>query len=355
MKNEKKYMLIVDDVEMNRAIIKEIFKNDYGIIETSNGKDALDIIRKEKKNICAVILDIIMPIMDGTEVLRQLYEDGTVNELPIFIITSNSDNGLIKKAYELGVMDVIEKPIISYIVKRRIKSVIELYIAREKLDDEVLKQKEELFNQSQKIIELNKGMIEALSAAIEFRSVESGEHVNRIHDMTEILLSQTELGDGIPENEVKKIALAAVMHDIGKIAIPDRILNKPGKLTKEEYEEMKLHTVYGCEMLEKIPRMRNNEAYEYAYDIARHHHERWDGKGYPDGLKGDEISIWSQIVSIADVYDALTCKRVYKNAIEADEVRRMILEGECGTFNPRLLKIFFENEDKIRRLYGEEN
>lgn len=200
-------------------------------------------------------------------------------------------------------------------------------------------------------IEVFMGMVEALAAAIEFRSGESGEHVHRIHHITEYMLRNTELGEGLEEDEIRQIAMAAIMHDVGKIAISDAILNKPGKLTAGEYEIMKTHTTRGADFLEKIPHIMEHEMFRCACDIARHHHERWDGGGYPDGLKGDEISLWAQIVSLADVYDALVSRRVYKSAIEADEAVRMIRDGECGAFNPRLLGCFMDAEKALRRLY----
>ena len=248
-------------------------------------------------------------------------------------------------------MDVISKPVIPYVVQRRVQSVIELYQARRRLSHVVEIQQSELLEKAQKIVELNMGMIEALSAAIEFRNGESGEHVHRIHDITDYMLRCTPLGEGLSDEDISHIAMAAIMHDVGKIAIPDAILGKPGRLTPEEFEIMKTHTVQGAHLLEKIPQMRGHKAFQYAFDIARHHHERWDGRGYPDGLKGDEISIWSQIVSLADVYDALISKRVYKDAYSCDQALEMIRQGQCGTFNPRLLELFFAAEPSIRRLY----
>ena len=194
-------------------------------------------------------------------------------------------------------------------------------------------------------------MIEALSAAIEFRDGESGGHVRRIHDITKLMLVRTELGSGLSAQDIDDIALASIMHDVGKIAIPDAILSKPGRLTPEEFEVMKTHTLQGELLLSRIPQLKESGAYRYACDIARHHHERWDGRGYPDGLAGDDISIWAQIVSLADVYDALTSKRVYKSAFSREESLRMIKEGECGVFNPRLLELFLGLEPEINELY----
>ena len=220
-----------------------------------------------------------------------------------------------------------------------------------RLDSVVERQKDALLAQASRIIELGHGMIASLAAAIEFRSGESGDHVRRLQRITRELLTGTELGEGLSEQTVEDIALAALMHDVGKIAIPDAILNKPGRLTAEEFEIMKTHTVQGAKLLENIPQMRDHSAYEYAIDIAMHHHERWDGRGYPHGLKGDEISVGVQIVSLADVYDALVSPRVYKAAFSHEKALEMILNGECGVFSPRLLECFRQMHPRIRALY----
>lgn len=344
-------LLVVDDDEMNRCILGNIFAPYYSIQEAADGKEGLEMILAQPQNLCAVLLDVMMPEMDGIQVLRHLKEADVLRRLPVFLITAEASGSVMKEAYELGVVDVISKPVIPYVVLRRVQSVIELYQARRRLSHVVEIQQSELLEKAQKIVDLNMGMIEALSAAIEFRNGESGEHAHRIHDITEFLLANTPLGDGLTPDEIGQISLAAIMHDVGKIAIPDAILNKPGKLTPEEFEIMKTHTIQGAQLLEKIPQLRESGSYHYACDIARHHHERWDGRGYPDGLKGDEISIWAQVVSLADVYDALSCKRVYKDAFPRQQVLDMIREGQCGVFNPRLLECFFAVEERLHRLY----
>lgn len=337
-------VLIVDDSELNRAILENIFSDDYAIAEAENGQEGLQKLQDLRDRVCAVLLDVVMPVMDGLSVLRELNRRGLLESIPVFLITAETCGEVIREAYSLGVMDVIHKPVVPYMVKRRVNSVIELFQARRRLSNTVERQQDE-------IIRLNMGMIESLSTAIEFRNGESGEHVRRIHDITDYMLRCTPLGEGLSDEDISHIAMAAIMHDVGKIAIPDAILGKPGRLTPEEFEIMKTHTVQGALLLEKIPQMRGHKAFRYAFDIARHHHERWDGRGYPDGLKGDEISIWSQIVSLADVYDALISKRVYKDAYSCDQALEMIRQGQCGTFNPRLLELFFAAEPSIRRLY----
>lgn len=344
-------LLIVDDDAINRGILENIFLPFYSIEEAENGKIGLEKLQENQEKFCAVLLDVVMPEMDGIQVLRHLSEQNLLNKIPVFLITAETSDSTMKEAYEMGVMDVISKPVVPYVVRRRVNSVVELFRARKRLGNVVEQQQSELLRQAQQIIELNQGMIESLSTAIEFRDGESGEHVRRIHDITKYILANTEMGEGLSEEDIEHISLASIMHDVGKIAIPDAILGKPGKLTSEEFEIMKTHTVQGAHLLEKIPQMREHGAYHYAYDIARHHHERWDGRGYPDGLKGDEISRWAQVVSLADVYDALVSKRVYKDAFRYEEALEMIQTGKCGTFNPKLIQCFLSVEKELRNLY----
>lgn len=344
-------LLIVDDSELNRVILSEIFSGTYKIMEAADGARGWELYQGNKRDICAILLDVVMPVMDGIEFLKKFKKNGGIRKIPVFLITATENTEVLREAYELGVMDVINKPVVPYMIRRRVDSVIELFRARRKLREKVKQQNSEILKQAEKIIELNQGMMEALSTAIEFRSCESGEHVRRIRQITKLMLEKTEFGKDMSENEIEQISLGAIMHDVGKIAVSDQILNKPGKLTAEEFEIMKTHTVRGAEMLSQIPQMKAHDSYQYAYDIARYHHERWDGKGYPDGLKGDEIPVWAQIVSVADVYDALVSKRVYKNAIHYDKAVEMIKCGQCGTFNPALLQAFLSIEKECRKLY----
>lgn len=339
---EKKDILIVDDMEINRAILSQIFADRNQILEGENGLEAVQILEERREHIAAVLLDILMPVMDGFQVMEKMKDMGLMEKIPVFLITADSSEESMRRGYQLGAMDIIEKPIVPYFVRRRVESVIELFAARERLSHVVELQGQKLRRQEQEILNLNYSIIESLSTAIEFRSGESGEHVKRIRRLTRLLLE--ELGRtgkkeyAFSDREIQEISQASIMHDVGKIAISDLILNKPGRLTDEEFEIMKSHTVMGCQVLEQIPQYKNNRLYQYAYDICRHHHERWDGKGYPDGLKGREITVWSQVVSVADVFDALTNKRVYKPAIPVPEAMDMIFTGQCGAFNPELLE-----------------
>ena len=327
-RQDRGLLLIVDDDAINCAILENIFAPYYKTAVAENGRAGLERVMELEDELCAVLLDVMMPEMDGIQVLRCLKDRGVLEKIPVFLITAETSNEMMKEAYALGVMDVIGKPVIPYMVLRRVQSVVELFQARERLSN---------------VVELQQADLLA--------SEESGDHVRRIHVITLYMLTHTALGEGLSKIEVEQIALGSIMHDVGKIAVPDAILNKPGKLTAEEFEVMKGHTIQGAKLLEQIPQLRENGAYPYAWDIARHHHERWDGRGYPDGLKGEEISLAAQVVSLADVYDALSCKRVYKDAFPREKVLEMIRDGACGVFNPRLLECFFQVEEELAKFY----
>ncbi len=347
----KNCILIVDDDFINRELLKNVFSSQYTFKEAENGKEGLLKIEKYLKELCAIILDVQMPEMSGIELLAILNERGITDKVPIFLITAQDDDELVSTAYGLGVVDVVSKPVTPIVIQRRVKTVIELFSARETLSATVKGQEQMLSENAKAIDELNRSTIETLATAIEFRDIESGQHVSRIYGMTKYILSSTEFGDGLSDDDIESMARGAIMHDVGKIAISDVILNKPGRLTKEEFEIMKLHTVKGADLLYEILKTQSHSSYRYAYDIARHHHERWDGRGYPDGLVGDEISVAAQVVSIVDVYDALVSVRVYKKAFTPDEAVKMIKGGECGIFNPKLVECFLEAEPVIRKWY----
>lgn len=245
----------------------------------------------------------------------------------------------------MGAIDVIRKPFLTQFLRCRIGNVIELFRHRNKLEEIVEEQVERLSS-------MNQAMVETLATVIEFRDCETGEHVKNISGLTKILMTQVSKmfpEYALPGEEIEKIANSAILHDVGKISTPDQILNKPGRLTDEEFEIMKQHTVRGCEILKNIPHILDKGLYHYSYDICRHHHERWDGRGYPDHLSGDDISIWAQVVSVVDVYDALTSERVYKKAFSHEKAVDMIVNGECGTFNPKVLEAFHACMDKINK------
>ncbi len=345
---EKKTILIVDDVEINRAVLAEIFKDEYDILEAAGGEEALAIINGNE-DISAVLLDLLMPGIDGLGVLKDMNETGRIRTVPVFLVTAAESRDQLLEAYHLGAIDIINKPFYAHFLKHRIKNIIDLYSYQNKLESIVSEQ-------VARLNKVNRSVVAALAALIEFRDCESGEHVRRMSTLTWLLMQ--EVSERYPEYhlpsvEIDKIGMSAVLHDVGKISIPDQILNKPGKLTAEEFEIMKGHTIKGCEILQKIPDLVDEGTYVYGYDICRHHHERWDGKGYPDGLVGDETSIWAQVAAVADVYDALTSDRVYKKAYSHEVAVQMILNGECGAFNPKVLDAFLKSEDKILATYQE--
>lgn len=345
-------ILIVDDQEMNRAILSHIFEKKYQIVEVENGKKALEYIKENRDKIIAILLDIIMPEMDGIELLKRLKEKGLEKNIPIFLITADTSQEKMREGYELGVSDIIEKPFVPYFLEKRINSIVELYKTKERLKNIVEHQAEIIEEKIKDIKTLSNTMLETLALAIEFRSGETGKHVQNIRRLTLKLLKKLreekyEECIVLTDEDIENIADASILHDIGKIAIPDAILNKPGRFTSEEFEIMKAHSAKGGEIIERIPDREKRPLFKYAYDICRHHHERWNGKGYPDGLVGKENKIWAQVVALADVYDALISKRCYKDSFDRQKAVDMIINGECGEFNPELIRVFAEIEKEL--------
>ena len=346
MERQKDKILIVDDVELNRAILCELFAGDYEILEADNGKTAVDLMEQYHEEIAIVLMDIVMPIMDGLEALEIMNGKGLTEKTPIFLITAESSNDAISKGFRLGVVDVVLKPFNPDNICQRVNNIIELYRYRYKLEKLVQEQMTKIEKQNEQLRNFNVAMIDTLSTIVEFRDCESGQHVQRIRQLTKIMLKELGRQNAeykMSDKTIEDISMAAALHDIGKIAIPDYILNKPGRLTAEEFAIMKEHTLYGCEILESIDSLKQNkEQYRYHYNICRWHHEKWDGSGYPDGLIGKEIPIYAQIVSLADCYDALTSVRCYKGAFTHEESVQMIEKGECGAFSPDLLQCFLK-------------
>ena len=342
--SKKPSVLIVDDSEMNRAILNEMLKDEYRILEADNGRTALDMADRYGDELSLVLLDIVMPGMNGFELLAELPRHTAIDGLPVIMISSEDSDDVVLRAYELGASDYINRPFDARVVRRRVSNTIRLYAKQRRLTNLLSQQYNERVKNSRMLIDIMAGVME-------LRNGESGLHVTHIEKLTELLLGcLVSRSDKFPlDNEQRStIAMASALHDIGKMSIDDAILNKPGRLTTEEFEIMKTHTTLGADMLLELGRQHaGNPLLEYAYQIARWHHERWDGKGYPDGLKGDDIPIAAQVVSVADVYDALTSVRVYKDAIPHQEAIQMILDGKCGQFNPLLLDCLLEVQDRI--------
>lgn len=341
-------LLVVDDSEMNREILKEILGKEYQILEACDGEEALKMLEQYGTEISLVLLDIIMPKMDGFEVLAYMNRDKWIEDIPVIMISSEGSESYIRRAYELGASDYISRPFDTKVVYQRVINMIKLYAKQRRLIHLVTDQ---IYEKEKN----NRMMTGILSQIVEFRNGESGLHVLHINILTQLLLEKlmrkSENYD-LSWSQQHMIATASALHDIGKIGIDEKILNKPGKLTKEEFEAMKQHTIIGARMLDRLEMYHDEEMMKDAYEICRWHHERYDGKGYPDGLKGEEIPISAQVVSLADVYDALVSDRVYKKAYSHEKAMEMILNGECGMFNPLLLECLVEIQDKVRKELG---
>lgn len=356
----KNSVLIVDDMELNRDILREILEEDYPILEADSGKSAVELIQKYDQNIAVVLLDLIMPDGDGFAVLEAMKKKKWLDKMAVLIISGENAVETEKKCFEYGVSDFIHKPFDNTLVRHRVQNVAELFMYKNELEDRVEKQTETLRKQyrmlqmqADRLKKSNVRIIDILGTVVESRSLESGEHIMRVKNYTDILARQV-MKDypeyGLDAGKVEIIVSASALHDIGKIAIPDHILLKPAKLTDIEFEYMKSHTTRGCEILENIQGAWSQDYAAASYEICRYHHERYDGRGYPDGLEGDDIPISAQIVSIADVYDALVNERVYKSAYSKEQAFHMIVTGECGIFSPKLLECFRKVRGQFEKL-----
>lgn len=355
-------VLVVDDMELNRDLLEEILEKEYDVIKAPGGKRALELLARKDLNIVVVLLDLLMPEMDGFAVLDAMRDRGLMGKIPVLVISSEQSVGVEEKCFDYGVSDFIRKPFESSLIKRRVKNIVDLFVYKENLEErvemqtmELRKQYQLLKEQAEKLEKNNEEIIDILGTVVECRDLESGDHIKRVKTFTRILAEQV-MKDypeyGLTPEKVRIIESASALHDVGKIAIPDNILLKPGRLTPEEFEIMKTHTTRGSELLNNIKDAWDDTYGQYCYEICRYHHERFDGRGYPDKLEGEAIPISAQIVSIADVYDALVSKRIYKDAYAIGEAYDMIMNGECGTFSQKILgcfaKVRSDFEDTVR-------
>ena len=345
-RNASRYrILIVDDSEMNRMILSEMLKGEFEILEAENGSVCLDMLSRYEMKISLILLDIVMPGMDGFGVLEYMNRNNLIKDIPVIMISGEDSGEVIKRAYEMGVSDYIKRPFDMEVVHRRVLNTIKLYAKQRRLVAMVMNQVFEKEKNSRMLISV-------LSEIVEFRNGESGTHVLNINTLTTMILEQLVKKTDkyhLSWSNRMLISTASSLHDIGKIGIDEKILNKPGRLTPEERKIMEKHTVIGADMLANLQMYEDEPLMKVAYQICRWHHERYDGKGYPDGLKGEEIPISAQVVALADVYDALTSERVYKKAYSHEEAVQMICNGECGTFNPLLLECLCEIQDHIKK------
>ena len=335
--SEKEKILIADDSAMNRAILTEMLGDGYEILEAENGRQAVSIMQTNV-DIDLLLLDIMMPEMDGFDVLAMMNKYHWIDDIPVIMISAENASSYVERAYDLGATDYISRPFDMAIVRRRVINTLMLYAKQKRLVRLVAEQVYEKEKSSST-------MINILSHIVEFRNGESGLHVLHIQTATDILLrTLVRKNDKYNLNaaDISLISTASALHDIGKISIPENILNKPGRLTPEEFDVIRTHPAIGASMLEGLTPYRKEPLLKTAIEICRWHHERWDGRGYPDGLKGEDIPIAAQVVAMADVYDALTSERCYKKAFGHDKAMEMILNGECGQFNPLLLECLTE-------------
>lgn len=341
---ERQQILIVDDSQINCEILAEILKDEYRILEAANGEECINLLKQYGTGIALLLLDINMPVMDGFEVLTLMNRKHWIEDIPVIIISSENSASYVRRAYGMGASDYISRPFDVQVVHQRVSNTIKLYAKQRRLISLVTDQIREKEKNNQM-------MISILSQIVEFRNSESGSHVLHINIITGMLLERLMQKTDqyhLQWSDQFLITTVSALHDIGKIGIDEKILNKPGKLTKEEFEIMKTHTLIGASMLKSIEMYQNEKLLQVAYQICRWHHERYDGKGYPDGLKGEEIPISAQVVAIADVYDALVGKRVYKKAFSHETAIHMILNGECGAFNPLLLECLTDIQNRLK-------
>ena len=344
-KREQRYtILVADDSEMNRSILRSMLEESYDIIEAEDGLQAVAVLQQREQEISLVLLDIVMPNLDGFGVLSAMNKYNWIDSVPVIMISAESTHTFIERAYDMGVTDYISRPFDMMVVRRRVINTIMLYAKQRRLAAMVNEQ----IYQKEKV---NNLMISILSHIVEFRNEESGLHVLHIQTMTEILLKSLARKTDkyvLDRETINLISNASTLHDVGKICIPSEVLNKPGRFTNEEFAIMKQHSQMGADMMKGVP-FQDEPLVKYAYEICRWHHERYDGRGYPDGLKGEEIPISAQVVALADVYDALTSARVYKPAHSHEKALTMILNSECGTFQPLLLECLVESSDIIQQ------
>ncbi len=347
---EKRIILIVDDVELNRAIISEVLKNEYAVLEAENGVEAVKLMEQHHKSLSIVLLDILMPLMDGFEVMEIMKKRNWISKLPVIMITTDATEEFVQRGYDLGASDVVSKPFNPKIVRQSVNNIVELYRHKNNLENMVRQQMNTLKKQSEKLNQSTINMIDMLSNVIGYKTYDAGPSVINFRFITKTVL--TELMERNPEYNLDKVQIeqiseGSLLHDIGKIAVSDAILNKPGRLNEEELHEAQKHALLGGELIKQIVGKNKRDYFKYCYEICRYHHERYDGNGYPDKLSGNDIPVWAQAVSIVDVYDALVNKRSYREAYSHSHAVAMIKNGECGEFNPDVLNAFLAVENKI--------
>lgn len=353
-------ILIVDAKKTNRKVLTSILEEEYEIMEAGNGAEAWDIIIKERKSLSVILLDLIMPDTDGFHIMEKMRQNNLLDIVPVIMTSEERQKENEGKCLELGAADFISKPFDSRVVKKRVQNIVKYHTHKSHLEEKVenqmitlRKQYKVLQVQADKLQKKSDEIVYVVSNVAEYRSLESGNHIRRVKKYTRILgeyVMNNYPEYGITKEKLDIIVSASALHDIGKVAIPDSILLNPGRLSDDEFDYLRSHTIRGCELLEDFKNVWSEEYLKVGQEICRSHHERYDGKGYPDGLVGDEIPISAQLVSIVDVYDAMTNERFYKGALAIERVFYMITNGECGIFSPKLLEAFRKVKPKFEEM-----
>ena len=356
-------ILVVDDMKFNRFILRSQLAEDYEIAEATNGKEALDYIEEHLDEVCAVMLDLVMPVMSGVEFLKEAAVKGYQDIFPIVIVTAEQELDLVQECFDYGISDFIRKPINTEFVNSRVNRLVQLYRDKntykaqaQKNVTTVSNQYKMLQAQAARLQETNNRITRLFGTIVEYRNLEVGNHVARVEAYCRILamyVKEEYPEYGLTKQQVEAIATTSALHDIGKLMIPDSILMKPGKLTNEEFEVIKSHSIYGFDVLESVGDVWGEEYTRIAREITRWHHEKYDGKGYPDGLVGEDIPISAQIVSLADCYDSLTTDSVFREAYSLEEAYHMIRKGNCGVFSPKLLRVFEKAKEEFEKVATE--
>ena len=353
-------VLIIDDSKFNRSVLHDALADDYEIIEAEDGEHGLIAMQENLNELAAVLLDIVMPGLGGVGTLKMMQTKHYIDDIPVLVVTGEQDMGIVEECFDYGISDFIRKPVNQTLVRKRVKKIAGLYAMNhdfkaqvEEKTATVKKQYQLLKLQSEQMKKSNEKIIDIMGTIVEYRNLEGSEHVARVKQFVRVLC-ENYMNDypeeGLDAAKTNIIVSASALHDIGKILIPDSILLKPGKYTEKEFDYMKSHTIRGAEIIESIKGVWDKEYSVMCADICRHHHERYDGNGYPDRLKGDEVSLAAYIVGIADVYDAMICDRVYKKAYSLEEAYHMILQGECGVFPPKLMECFRNSREDFEKI-----
>lgn len=353
----RKTLLIVEAVELNREMLAEILKDEYEILMAADGEQAVSLIAQKHAELAAVLLALVLPKMDGLAVLEWIAGNEVYSRIPVLVVSGEKELSIERKCFDFGVADFVQKPYDNVLIKRRVKNVVDLYNHQWDLEEKVETQTETLRKQykllrvqADELKRNNENIIDIIGSIVEFRNHENGEHVKHVKAFTEILAKQLRKDYpeyGLDDKAIEMIVTASALHDVGKIAIPDSIVLKPGNLTEDERDFLRSHTIRGYEIIESMRGVWSIEYSKYAAEICRSHHERYDGRGYPDNLAGEEIPVSAQLVSLADCYDTLISERTYKEAVAAEEAFLMIIRGECGVFSPKLLECFRKCKEQL--------